>query len=289
MPVWNIGFIEKKRENILTDEEYQIAWMKHSHMDRFFADPFLVEETDEQYIILAEECMLVDHKGKIVQLTVEKKTKKLIARKKVLETDYHLSFPFIYKGNIIPEQSEGNVLISYDLKNRKNRLIAEQPFIDPVIVEDGLEKWIFATRENNDGEDVKKKLYRYRMKEGRAEIESENLLIDNYAASRMAGAFFEISGKTYRPAQNSTESFYGESVSINEVIQNDREGYCEVFVRRFHSHAEDMFNEGLHTFNVYDNVTIVDGCKWILHPLRKIGFRSVKFLRGFSRRENHLT
>lgn len=280
MPVWNIGFIEKRKENLLADEEYQIAWMKHFYSDRFFADPFLLEETDEQYIILAEECMLVEHKGKIVWLAVDKKSKKLMERKKLLETDYHLSFPFIYKGSVIPEQSAGNILLSYDLKNKEKRIIAEAPFIDSAIIEDGSEEWIFTTQERDGCEDVKKKLYRYRMRDGWADMESEILLIDNYENSRMAGAFFKISGKTYRPAQNSTELFYGESVSINEVIRNDSGGYCEKFVRKFHSHAQDGFNEGLHTFNVYDNVTIVDGCKRILHPLRKIKFKICSLQRG---------
>lgn len=280
MPVWNIGFIEKRKEDILKEKEYQIVWMKHSYPDRFFADPFLLEETGEQYIILAEECMLVEHKGKIVRLTVEKKTKKLVKREKLIETDCHLSFPFIYRDSVIPEQSAGNVLAVYDFNGEKKKRIAPYPFIDSVILEEGTQKWIFTTRESQEHEDVKKKLYRYMIKEGQVNMESEILIADRYESSRMAGAFFEISGKIYRPAQNSTETFYGESVSINEVIQNDNEGYREIFIKNFNSHKEKLFNEGLHTFNVYDNITIVDGCKWILHPLRKVGFKVRLCLHG---------
>lgn len=87
---WNIGVAE-------TDDDLNvrnIRYIKHNHCFResWFADLFVIEEIDGDYIILAEE-MLVDKSiGRIVRLTVNK-TDKVNDFEVLLDLDTHPSFP----------------------------------------------------------------------------------------------------------------------------------------------------------------------------------------------------
>ena len=74
---WNVGVIEKSIESVMSDESYEIRWMKHRYKDRFFADPFLHHQDESHYYILAEELIFAKRKGTIVLLKVNKRTMKL--------------------------------------------------------------------------------------------------------------------------------------------------------------------------------------------------------------------
>lgn len=65
---WNIAIAD------LADDlsPINIKWMKHGYKDRWFADPFILEEKEDAYIVLAEECMHENQKGRLVCLTIKK-------------------------------------------------------------------------------------------------------------------------------------------------------------------------------------------------------------------------
>ena len=277
IPVWNIGFIEKKKEDILKDEPYKIAWMKHDYSDRSFADPFLSRETEKYYEVLAEEFKLIEDKGRIVRLVVDKETKRVVDKSYILKTAYHLSYPERRGHWLVPEQSEGGQLVAYDLVNRKKRIVAKTGLIDATFFAKGNKKWVFATLQTNDPESVKKTLYRFECIGDTVDIDSGKLIRNDYEGSRMAGDFFEIDGVWYRPSQNSNEDFYGESVTIFRVDCCDDAIYKETAIRRVDSHNEKHYYDGLHTFNVYDSVSIVDGVELRLNPILKTVFKINKW------------
>ena len=272
--VWNVGFIDMQIEDFLqSNGKYHIEWMKHSYNDRFFADPFLLNEDEKNYIILAEEYLFSEGKGRIVRLTVDKKSKMLRSNERLIDTKYHLSYPFVYNDEIIVEQQKSGKWISYDKTGKKRRIVAELGLIDATILNDGENEWVFATRIVKEKAEALRKLYRYKLIDGKVDNDSEMLVKENLIASRPAGNFFKINDSWYRAAQTSTETVYGESVSICKIIENNENEFAEKPVMVVNSHNEKRFNLGMHTFNPYKRTIIVDGFEMQSHPLQKVQYR----------------
>ena len=82
---FKIGFIEDSVETILANKACKINVIKHKYHDRWFADPFILEVTNSKIILLAEEFMYSNSKGRIAQLTIDRKSYKLIANKTILD------------------------------------------------------------------------------------------------------------------------------------------------------------------------------------------------------------
>ena len=143
---WNIGFIEQDVKDLLNNDDYRIIWMKHRYHDRFFADPFLLEEDDNSLYILAEEYLFSEGKGRIVKLCVAKGTKELISNERLIETEYHLSYPFVYGDEIIAEQQKSGKWIAYDKRGRESRILSNTGLIDSTIFDDGRTEWVFAAK-----------------------------------------------------------------------------------------------------------------------------------------------
>ena len=80
-------------------------------------------------------------------------------------------------------------------------------------------------------------------------------LNSNSRNMRMAGAIFNYGGKTYIPSQISGYT-YGQAVEIKELHKTDQ-GWDLKTVRKL-SPPRSILNDGLHTFNVYNNLLIVD-------------------------------
>ena len=56
--LWDIGFIEEGLADTLTNHNPKIHWVKKQFKDRWFADPFILDVTDSDIIVLAEEYCL---------------------------------------------------------------------------------------------------------------------------------------------------------------------------------------------------------------------------------------
>ncbi len=267
---WNVGFIESSISDLMDGYDYRITWMKHSFHDRFFADPFLLSLDEQYYWILAEEYSFIEGKGKIVKLKVDRDSKELIERILLIETDYHMSYPFIYKNHIYAEQSASGNWIRYELNGENPERISDVGFIDGTLFNDGIHEWLFATKIDLNKSDACRKLYRYEMRKGYPILETEMLVRDDLIASRPGGQFFRWNNEWYRVAQTSSEKVYGEKIAICKVNKCTQEEYDEEIDVEISSEKENRFNKGLHTFNVYDDLIIVDGFELQTHPFQKI-------------------
>lgn len=278
--VWNVGFIEKNIKEIISDEDNPIIWMRHKYNDRFFADPFVLSIDNNRITILAEEYRFWEGKGKIVKLIIDKKNKELIERQLLIEEKYHMSYPFLHNDTIIAEQSASNKWIQYSLNGVITSVLANEGFVDGTIFNDGNNEWLFATKATNGKQDANKKLYRYRMQNGKPILETELMIKDDYNASRPGGKFFSIDSQWYRVAQNSKYNIYGESISICKVICCDKEKYKEEVIKTLSSHYEDRYSKGMHTLNVENEFVVVDGFEMQIHPLQKIIFKLRSLIRN---------
>lgn len=154
---WNIGFSEDTIETLFVNKAMgKVQWMKHNYRDRFFTDPFILETTEKTTILLAEEFIFSESKGKIVRLIIDKKDKKLLERINVLDLDTHLSYPFIIRMNkqifICPENSQaGKVsLYLYDKNNHHAtyyKTLIKEPLTDATITFPKGKYWLIATKQ----------------------------------------------------------------------------------------------------------------------------------------------
>jgi hypothetical protein len=258
---YNIGFIENKLEDIISNKAIQVNWLKHSYKDRWFADPFILDVTEKHYIVLVEEWYDPIGRGRISKLIVNRNDFTLRAIKTILELESHLSFPFIQRTEdaiyIIPENSATGRLPRYKYNPITDEvcfdsIICHDRLTDSVLFEFNGAEMMFSTKlPDANG----KELGIYKKND-----DDTYSLYDTYHfeenLSRMAGNIFTCHGKLYRPAQVCIKS-YGDAVSLQEVLFNNGKFQFKE-VRRLYS-PSPKYDLGFHTFNVFNDSIVVDG------------------------------
>ncbi len=267
---WNVGVIQKSIDSIMSDEPYEIRWMKHHYKDRFFADPFLYRQDETYYYIFAEELIFTKKKGTIVLLKVNKKTMRLVKREDVIVDQYHLSYPFLDDGSVVAENYKSGYLSRFMFESNgvKKTKILDIPVIDPTLVEYQGEKWLFGTTKEQEI-DSNRKLSIFKEKNGEFVPHIKNPVKVSINSARPGGHFFWYKGELYRPAQN-CEHLYGEDIQIMRIKQLDEIDFSEEYVKTISSHSLDRYNLGLHTFNVYDGCAVVDGFERSVQIMQRI-------------------
>lgn len=281
--VWNVGIIDSDVRDIIdTNKELQIRWMKHKYKDRFFADPFLYRVDEDNYYILVEEFPFYKNIGFISLLTVERKTMRLIKKEKVIEEACHLSYPFVYHNEIVPEAYRSGKCTAYSLVDHrveKKRIIANMGLIDQTFLEYGKREWIFATDKDNPLFGLK--IFHREEKYGTWIAHKNNPVKEDIRTARPGGHFFKIGEKLYRPVQDS-EKLYGNKVRIMEVTELTPDRFEEKEVAVLSSKGNPPYELGFHTFNVEDGFVVVDGYKeyfsFIIKPLCLKARRLMEFI-----------
>jgi hypothetical protein len=77
--------------------------------------------------------------------------------------------------------------------------------------------------------------------------------------SRNAGSLFMLNGKIIRPAQDCNGA-YGKGLVFYEVSYTDGVFEMKELKRMYPQHT--IYDQGMHTFNVYDNLAVIDGRKF---------------------------
>lgn len=266
---YNIGFIDGDLNSVLEGKPIKVNWMKHHYKDRWFADPFIFDVTDNEIIVLVEEWYDPIQRGRISKLTINRRTFELKDLKVMIDSGSHLSFPSIDRKvdgiYIHPENSQKNCLEEYKYHPstdsfEKVGTLSEIPLTDSVCNNFFGDNYMFSTKlPDANGKELG--IYYWNANNNQYEIKEYYHFNDNI--SRMAGNFFEYKGKIYRPAQVCIKS-YGDAVSIQEVT-HDKNAWSFNEIRRIYSPNPDL-DLGFHTFNVYDNCIVVDA----------IGYRKAK-------------
>ncbi len=269
---WNIGFSDITPEDFIENKEIgAIQWMKHPYHDRFFADPFILKVTDDDIIVFAEECLFENPKGYIVELIVDRKTKKLKKRFLLLQTDTHLSYPAILFSEdnvyVYPENGKAGLLNLYTYDDENHKLINPVPILDKAvadatIVESDKKFFLVATKYPETHE--KAFLYVANTLNGLYSQNNDVPFSINKKFSRSAGNFFTANGILYRPAQDCVER-YGAGLSIMKVSSLKGASLKEkyefgIYPRSF------RYNMGVHTINFSEGCCVIDGYGY-LHPL----------------------
>ena len=267
---WNIGFVDISPEHLINKSQLgEIQWMKHSYKDRFFADPFILRTSDNSIYLLAEEMCFQETKGWIVELVVDKETKRLKERFKILETNSHLSYPAYVRENgrvyVYPENGMSGSLKMYELDEKNHKLvnpvvILNEAVADATIFIKNGKYWMAATKYPNTQEQVY--LYCSDSISGTYFQVVEQPFTTDRRYSRPAGNCFTVNGQLYRPAQDCLK-IYGSALSIMKIDFGDK--FDEEFTFNIKPQSY-KYNLGIHTINFMDGQCVVDGYGY-LYPL----------------------
>jgi hypothetical protein len=234
--------------------------------DRFWADPFPIKVGDK-YFIFVEELIYKREKAHISVIEIDKHgvVKDPV---KVLERDYHLSYPFIleWQGEyyMIPETSDNKTVELYrcvsfpsEWELQKVLLESDNP-TDATLTEiDGV-WWMFvsigASGVSKNWDELH--LFYSGSPLGPWRPHRRNPVKSDVRNSRPAGRLFRVNGDLYRPAQDCSRH-YGYGMSINRVIQVTPDEFYEEEVSKILPEWDKRII-GTHTLNSYDDITVID-------------------------------
>ena len=269
--VWTIGFMETTMDDVMGGKSYCIRWVDLPK-DCWYADPFILNVTEKYIELLVEKWSYELEHGVIAKITVDRKNNKIVNSKTVLQLETHLSFPAIYRKDgkvyICPENSESGCHNIYEYKEKNStveqiKCICNSPLTDAIVTDLLGEKLLFSTQSGNPNG---KTLDVFRWNETNDMFEKSSVVSFKENIARMAGHFYEHKGSVYRPAQV-CNSAYGQAVSLQKVeIKNGTIEMTEI--RRLYSTHKRLLN-GMHTFNYFQGVIVVDAWGWNAPFLRR--------------------
>lgn len=235
--------------------------------DRFWADPHIIKRNGKYYIFM-EELIYAKNKGYICVIEMDDHGN-YTAPVKVLEKDYHLSYPFLTENNgnlyMIPETKQNNTIELYKCTDFPYKweleivLMNNIKAVDSTIIFRDNKYWLFCDVTRSKGPSAPDEIFLFY---------SDNLISDNWIShpqnpiisdkkrSRSAGNFFTYKDKLYRPSQNGFKH-YGHSMKINHVIELTENTYKEKVVDSISPDWEDGILS-THTINSVDKLTVID-------------------------------
>ena len=269
---WKLAIIENSIKGVIENEDLRFINVKYPFLNRWYADPFILDYDDQEIILLVEDFSDADKKGKISKLVIDRKSMTIKDVRIVLELDSHLSFPVIERREdklyIYPENGAASTLdlYEYNLQTeecKKKCNISNLSMADAIISYFNSEKFLFSTKGNGNvldvyKFDVQKKSFNY----------YTNVTFKERIA-RNAGDFFECNGSIYRAAQECNQ-MYGHAISLQRIDYKD--GAFQMNEVRRILPPKGAF--GIHTLNTYKGLTVVDlkvfRHPWIASPLFKL-------------------
>lgn len=255
---WDIAY-GTFSDTILKDglKGIKINIIKNHYKNKWFADPFILEENEDYIQFLVEEFDYSVGRGRIARLNVRKKDNRIVECSIILDLPTHLSFPVIYRIDgviyVHPENSASgsSYIYRYDRVLEKlvdPKLVINEPVVDAVIRKDGDMYRMFATRVPEINGCT---LHEYSSKSlfGIYQHVAEETYEKNTA--RMAGMFLQLSsGEIIRPAQDCFRG-YGKAI----VMYDGRKPLLKI-------EPTNYKYAGIHTFNTYEGSFVVDYKKY---------------------------
>ena len=275
---WGIGFLKASIADIIRNKQTDLSfeWMSLEDKTISHADPFVFKAADGRINILFESVSSYNLNGKI-SLLVCNDSLDPVLEKVVLNTNSHLSYPYVFTENgkvyVFPESAFSGSLNCYEFDQVKRSFINKKeiirlPLLDSTILKYDNRYWLFATLLGDTMHSDLQIFYADNLF-GPYTAHAGNPVKKDMNGSRPAGNFIEVDGAIYRPAQNCS-NYYGESITINKINTLTTTDFQEEEYMVIGSNKNDEFNYGIHTLNVVDNIIVVDGQKGYFEPVQQL-------------------
>jgi hypothetical protein len=235
--------------------------------EKFWADPHTILVNGKYYIFI-EEFLNAKNKGHISVIELDQ-LGNWKAPVKVLERDYHLSYPFIFewknKFYMIPESHENKSVDLYQCIEFpyawrfKQCLMQNISALDTTLIHYSDKWWLFTAIAENDAAVPNVELFLFysdNLFSGEWKPHLQNPIISDIKSARPAGSLFMKDGRLFRPSQDCSK-MYGYGFDLNEIEVLSETEYRE---RKTFSIRPNWDKRILatHTFANCGNLTVID-------------------------------
>lgn len=267
---YSIGFLKQEELCLDTLERSKIIkWIDVSKysFEGWFADPFILNVSDTEIVLLAEEYIYDTGLGVIVKLSIDRKSFKVKEKRTILELPTHLSFPIILEENgkiyVYPENNAASTLSIYEFDKNQDKLIFVKELIHERLVDTQIVKidnayYAFGVILTSGQQSDTRILHIYKSDSLLGEYRHFQTIVNDKNEERGAGLIYKTpAGEYIRPAQ-CCERCYGESVILYR-LQFDVNHFIETEIGRIEPDPKSRNGYGLHTFNCSNGICVIDG------------------------------
>ncbi len=265
---WQLRYKFNRNTKIGFDDQFDTYQKIVPQKDRFWADPFIVEENGSYYVFV-EELKYRESKGYIAVIELNEEISGPLNSRKILEKPYHLSYPFVFKLKdtyyMIPESTANKTIDLYQCEEFPLKWSYCKTLMENVIAADSTIKfyhgkyWMFTMIEPKEGITTNKDLHIFYSEDLLSNnwvAHPANPVVSNINSARPAGNIFEDEGVLYRPSQDCSER-YGWAMCVNKIITLNENEYIEEQVNHITPDWERKLL-ATHTFNKVGKLSMID-------------------------------
>ncbi|MBU2907274.1 hypothetical protein KO529_20900 [Arenibacter algicola] len=220
--------------------------------DEFWADPFLFQYNNENYVFFETFCYKTK-KGKLSCGIIEQD--KITNVADILDLEYHLSYPFVFEEDgeifLMPETMDNKRLEIYRCTHFPTKWELYSTAFEGELVADASfyndkegQKWLFINKKAIRTVPLNSELFIYQVDSAKLNTlipHAQNPVIIDSRKGRNGGAIFSYNNEIYRPSQRNEGSVYGRALNINKIKELTIHSYKEENTRII----EPDFQEGL--------------------------------------------
>jgi hypothetical protein len=258
---WSIAWRFAAEES--WDGELEVFFRLEPPKDRFWADPFPITVAGRHYIFFEE---LPYSTGKAYISVIEVRRDGTYGKpQKVLERDYHLSYPFLLEEDgelyMIPETGQNHTVeiykcVDFPTQWRLERVLLRDVFCVDATLHQANGKWWMFANAAQPGSDINDELHIYSADRvlGEWTPHRRNPVKSDVRSSRPAGRLFTQGGELFRPGQICAP-LYGSGITLHRVTRLTQDDYEEQEDRRIVPRGKFL---GLHTINRAGDFSVTD-------------------------------
>ena len=250
---WTLAYFNYN-PNVLSEglDFTSIHIVKNPYKKKWFADPYILINTNDFLTLLVEEFDSEIKRGRIAQILIDKNRDEIVSCDIILDLPTHLSFPAIYRVGkrviVHPENSASGASYMYIYDEKEKSLInpvkvIDEPVTDAVIIKIDNVYRMYATRLPDPNGKILKSYVSANLMGPYVPCSEERY---QHCQARMAGLFIENNKNIIRPAQDCDGS-YGKAVVFYD-------GYSILGEIRSNS----IKYAGIHTFNTLGKIGVID-------------------------------
>jgi hypothetical protein len=265
---WFVATRERPSESTAFEPMLRERFTPLSNPPRtYLADPFPFVHNGRTHLFF--ECYSHDERlGSIWVVPVDAAGRALGTPRPVLERDYHLSYPFVFRHGqdvfMIPESEQNRTVDLYrasrfpDEWQLEETLFSGLRAVDSTVHEADGRLWLFANVAA-EGASLDDELHLFSATEliGPWRPHRANPVVATVRSARPAGRLFHDGPRLIRPSQDCSDS-YGQAIVLNRVDALSTREYRETVVGRLEPTWLPKLS-GTHTLNVLDSLEAIDG------------------------------
>ncbi len=235
--------------------------------DRIWADPFVIKRNGIYHVFI-EELIIKEGKGFISHFTINKDGV-LTKPEKIIEEDFHMSYPFVFEKNgslyMLPETNKNSSIslykcIEFPLKwKHEINLMEKIDANDSSIFFKEDKYWLLTNLRTNDFmscDDELHLFYSDTLLSKTWNPHPQNPVISDVRNSRSAGKLFYENNSIIRPTQNCSKH-YGYGLNFQKNINFNTTKFDEVNIKSIIPLKAKKI-KSLHTYNKTGELSIID-------------------------------